>query len=92
MPSYTDEEKITIARQYVLPALMNEAGLTDQNLSIDEAVWPKLVRPLGYDAGIRSLERRLNNLCRKVARMVVEGRVQSVRVDEQNAKEFMELY
>ncbi|OGG24227.1 hypothetical protein A3A79_03505 [Candidatus Gottesmanbacteria bacterium RIFCSPLOWO2_01_FULL_43_11b] len=92
MPSYTDEEKIKIARDYVLPTLLHESGLTPQNLQIDETIWPKLVRPLGFDAGIRSLERTLNSLTRKVARMIVEGKGKSFRVSENNIKEFIESY
>lgn len=92
MPSYTDEEKIKIARDYVLPELMRESGLTKENLTIDSAIWPKLVRPLGFDAGIRSLERTLNTLCRKVALMIVEGKGKNFTVTEQNIKEFIEAY
>jgi ATP-dependent Lon protease len=92
MPSYTDEEKTKIAKDYVLPELLRESGLTTENLTIDEAVWPKLVRPLGYDAGIRSLERGINGVCRKVARMIVEGKTKSVHIDESNVKEFVESY
>lgn len=92
MPSYTDEEKITIAKNYVLPALMRESGLTAENLVIDEALWGKLVRPLGFDAGIRSLERTINSVCRKVARLIVEGKGQSVHLTEENVKDFIESY
>lgn len=92
MPSYTDEEKTTIARNYVLPNLMKESGLTPENLTIDEAIWPKLVRPLGYDAGIRSLERTMNSLCRKVARMIVEGKGNSFHITPENVKEFIQVY
>lgn len=92
MPSYTDEEKITIARDYVLPQLMRESGLTGENLTIDPAIWPKLVRPLGYDAGIRSLERTINGICRKVARFIVEGKGKSFHVNESTIKEFVESY
>ncbi len=92
MPSYSDEEKIKIAKDYVLPELMRESGLTKENLTIDEAIWPKLVRPLGYDAGIRSLERTINGVCRKVATMIVEGKTKSVHVDESNIKDFVESY
>ena len=92
MPSYTDEEKIKIAKDYVLPELMRESGLTAENLTIDEAVWPKLVRPLGYDAGIRTLERTINGVCRRVARMSVEGKGKSFHIDENNIKEFVESY
>lgn len=92
MPSYTDEEKIKIARDYVLPQLMRESGLTNENLRIDDALWPKLVRPLGYDAGIRSLERTINGICRKVARLIVEGKEKSFYINESNIKEFVESY
>lgn len=92
MPSYSDEEKTKIAREYVLPELLRESGLTAENLTIDEAIWPKLVRPLGYDAGIRSLERTINGVCRKVARMIVEGKGKSVHIDESNIKDFVESY
>lgn len=92
MPSYTDEEKITIARNYVMPQLMRESGLTAENLTIADDIWPKLVRPLGYDSGIRSLERTLNSLCRKVARLIVEGKGTKFHVTEQNIKEFIQVY
>ena len=92
MPSYTDDEKIKIAKDYVLPQLMRESGLTGDNLSIDEAIWSKLVRPLGYDAGIRSLERTMNALCRKVAHMIVDGKGTSYRITAENMKEFIEMY
>jgi len=92
MPSYTDEEKTKIAKDYVLPELLRESGLTTENLTIDEAIWPKLVRPLGYDGGIRSLERTINSVCRKIARMIVEGKTQKVHIDESNVKEFIESY
>ncbi len=92
MPSYSDEEKIKIAKDYVLPQLMRESGLTNENLVIDDELWPKLVRPLGYDAGIRSLERTMNALCRKVARMIVEGKGKNFHITKENMKEYMEVY
>ncbi len=92
MPSYTDEEKIKIAKDYVLPQLLHASGLTTKNLTIDDAIWPNLVRPLGYDAGIRSLERTINTLCRKVARMIVEGKGAEFHVGADNIKEFIEVY
>lgn len=89
MPSYSDEEKITIGRNYVLPKTMEEAGLKPNNLVIDEAVWPKIVRPLGYDAGVRTLERTINGICRKVARLIVERKGESFRVTPENVKDFL---
>ncbi|MBI4089329.1 MAG: AAA family ATPase [Candidatus Levybacteria bacterium] len=89
MPSYTDEEKTVIAKKYLLPKIMTQAGLVNNQLTIDDAVWPIVVRPLGFDSGMRSLERTIEGICRKAARLIVEGKVQSVTIAEQNVKEFL---
>jgi ATP-dependent Lon protease len=92
MPSYSDMEKIHIAKDYVLPQLLKESGLSSDNLRISDDIWPKLVRPLGYDSGIRSLERIINGLCRRVARMIVEGKGTSFEVNSDNIKEYIQTY
>lgn len=89
MPSYTDEEKIAIGKNYVFPKLLRESGIKPEQLTIKETVWPQIVRPLGYDAGIRALERTLNGICRKVARLIVEGKVTNVQIMEENVKEYL---
>lgn len=92
MPSYTDGEKIVIGRDYVLPNALKEAGLTEDNLKIDDTLWPKIVRPLGYDAGIRTLERTIEGICRKIAMLVVSGKGQHFHLTEENIKEFLPTY
>ncbi len=92
MPSYSDEEKIRIAKDYVLPALLQESGLKPEQVIIDDTIWAKMVRPLGYDAGIRSLERTINGLVRKIAREVVEGRGQQFKITEANIKAYIQMY
>ena len=89
MPSYTDEEKIAIAKFYLFNRISTSTGLLPKQIVIDEAVWPAIIRPLGFDSGIRSLERTIEGMCRKVARMIVEGRAQSVTITAQNVKEFL---
>ncbi len=89
MPSYTDEEKIKIGRDYVLPRLLKESGITKEQLMIDDVVWPKIVRPLGFDSGIRSLERTINGICRKVARALVEGKGTAFHITQENVKDFL---
>lgn len=89
MPSYTDQEKITIAQKYIMPSSMKSAGLPVGSLTIDDDVWANIVRPLGYDAGIRTLERNVDGVVRKVARMMVEGKTQAVHVTSANVKEFL---
>ena len=89
MPSYTDQEKITIAQQYTLPASMKAAGIPSGSLVIDDDVWVSIVRPLGYDAGIRTLERNIDGVVRKVAKIIVEGKAQSIHVTSENVREFL---
>lgn len=89
MPSYTDEEKTKIGKDFVLPRMIQEAGLEKGMLEIADEIWPKIVRPLGYDAGIRTLERTINGICRKVARLVVEGKGIKFHLREENIKEFL---
>jgi ATP-dependent Lon protease len=89
MPSYTDEEKITIGKSYVLPRMMKESGLPEGSLKIEEAVWPKIVRPLGYDAGVRTLQRTISGICRKAAKMIVEGKGRQFTLTETNVKDFL---
>ena len=89
MPSYTDEEKTVIAKKYIWPRTMKSSGLTNENLKIDDEVWANIVRPLGFDAGLRTLERTINGICRKVARLIVEGKGQNFQVTTENVKEFL---
>ena len=89
MPSYSDNEKITIGRDYMFPKIIKSSGLPEGSLTIDEDAWPLIVRPLGFDAGIRTLERTVQGIVRKVAKMMVEGKTQSFAITTQNAKEYL---
>ncbi|HLB60916.1 MAG TPA: AAA family ATPase [Patescibacteria group bacterium] len=92
MPSYSDNEKISIGRDYILPRQLENTGLTPQQLVIDPAVWQKIVRPTGFDAGIRTLERTLNQICRKSARLIIEQKYNTVRVTPENISKFVEMW
>lgn len=89
MPSYSDEEKMFIGKNYLLPKSLDEAGIGKENLQIDETVWPQIIRPLGFDAGIRSLHRTLQTICRKVARKMVEGQTGSIKLTSENLGEYL---
>lgn len=92
MPSYTDDEKIHIAKEYILPSQIARAALPSGALTIDESVWPKITRPLGFDAGIRTMERTIEGIVRKVAKMIVEGKGREFVINEQNIKQFLPTY
>lgn len=89
MPSYNDEEKIAIGRDFVLPKTKQLTGLLPEQLIIQEDVWEGLVRPLGYDPGIRGLDRLITGICRKAATMVISGQADTVQVNNDNVKQFL---
>lgn len=89
MPSYTDEEKTHIAQEYLFPKALEAAGMDPATISIDASLWPTLIRPLGYDAGIRTLNRTIEGVVRKVALMVVTGQTKTVHLTPDNIKSFL---
>ncbi|OGK50466.1 hypothetical protein A3A55_00805 [Candidatus Roizmanbacteria bacterium RIFCSPLOWO2_01_FULL_40_14] len=89
MPSYSDEEKTAIGRDYVFPKQLTATGLSNETLIIASDVWPLIVRPLGFDAGIRTLERTINAVCRKVAREIIEGKSKKVEITKENIKQYL---
>jgi ATP-dependent Lon protease len=92
MPSYSDEEKTIIAKKYLFPQTMKEFGIKEGSVTIAEDIWPKIVRPLGFDAGIRTLERTIQGLLRKVARQIVENKQSQFNLDLNNIKEYLPTY
>ncbi len=92
MPSYTDEEKIAIAKEYMLPKIIKESGLSADNLTIEEDIWPKIVRPLGFDAGIRTLERTLDGVAGKIAKEIVSGKGKYFHLTPDNIKNYLPSY
>lgn len=92
MPSYTDHEKIVIAQKYVLPGLLEDSGLREDQFVIADDLWPQIVRPLGYDMGIRTLKRTLESAVRKSARIMVEKGYDKVVINQENRKIFLPSY
>jgi ATP-dependent Lon protease len=82
LPGYIEEEKVAIARQFLLPKLGAAHGLDDGQLTIVNAAIQRTIRDYTREAGVRELERQLATVHRKVARQVVEGRERRVRVTE----------
>lgn len=87
--SYTDEEKTIIAKQYTMPKVLKNMGISGEQLIIDDNVWPILVRPVGFDAGLRQLERNIATMVRAVARQIVEGAATPVHITVDNVREFV---
>lgn len=92
MPSYSDHEKTVIAQKYVLPGLLEKAGLKPEQFAIHDDVWPLVVRPLGYDMGIRTLQRTLEGAVRKAARILVEKGYPEIVITLENYQIFLPQY
>ena len=80
IPGYTEEEKLKIAHQFLLPRLAETHGLEPDKLELDDAALSEVVRDYTREAGLREFNRQLASLHRKVARMVVEGREDEIGV------------
>jgi ATP-dependent Lon protease len=72
--SYIEEEKMSIARQFLVPHQLETHGLPDKGLNFSESALRKLIREYTSEAGVRNLEREIANLCRKAARTIAEGK------------------
>ncbi len=72
LPGYTDDEKVGIAENFLIPKKVQEHGLTGKNLTLRRSVIRKIIHEYTREAGVRNLEREIATICRKVARKVVE--------------------
>src|SRR3990167_2080026 len=89
MPAYTDYEKEVIAKDYLLPKVLKEAGLKEGELTFDPNLWGQVIRPLVFDSGIRSLNRTLEAIARKAAKEIVEEKLKSVHITAENLKDYI---
>ena len=89
MPRYTQEDKIKIARDYILPKEFENVALDPSIVRFADDVWPHIIKPFGYDIDIRSLQRTVNSILRKVARSYVEGKVKEVTISKINLPEYL---
>jgi len=87
--SYSDEEKTIIAKQYLLPRVFKNIGLNEKYIVVDDNIWPVLVRPVGFDAGLRQLERNIATMIRSATRRIVEGAQIPIIINAENVKEFV---
>ena len=74
LSGYTEEDKLHIALGYLVPKQIKEHGLKAKNITFSEAALRKIIREYTREAGVRSLERQIASICRKVARQVVKNR------------------
>ncbi|PWH15519.1 MAG: endopeptidase La [Ardenticatenia bacterium] len=73
-PGYVEEEKMGIARQFLIPRQLEEHGLSPAELRFSTQALRTIIREYTYEAGVRNLEREIGRICRKVARRMAEGK------------------
>ncbi len=88
-PGYTEEEKLAIARQFLIPRQLESHGLKSEQIQFSVAALRTMVREYTYEAGVRNLERAIANVCRKIARRVAEGRRAPHRITPSLVTEFL---
>lgn len=89
LSGYTEEEKVQIAQQYLVPKQTKEHGLKPEQLQISENTIRKIIREYTRESGVRNLERQVASICRKAAKDIVSGKSKSVKATVQNLDSFL---
>ncbi len=92
MPSYTDAEKVVIAGKFLLPRVVEENGLDENQIVVKDEVWPLIIRPIGYEGGVRTLKQIIEGMVRGLALRIVNGEKPPFILDKTNYKEFLPSY
>ena len=87
--SYTDEEKVEIAKRHLLPKQLKEHGLKKSQLRLSDNALRKMIAAYTRESGVRVLERQIGRLCRKAAMQLVQGDVKCVSITDMDLKDFL---
>ncbi len=88
-PGYIEEEKLEIARRFLIPRQMEESGLLDKEIAFRDQAVRKIIREYTYEAGVRNLEREIGRVCRKIARLKSENRPRPTRIGPHTVEKFL---
>jgi ATP-dependent Lon protease len=89
LQGYTEEEKVHIAFQYLIPRQIDENGITAEQLEFPEEAVRYIIRHYTREAGVRNLERTIGTVCRKQARRLAEGKTEKLVVTKEAIQEFL---
>ena len=89
LSGYTEQEKLGIAKRYLLPKQLELHGLQRSQLTLSDKMLRSVIREYTREAGVRNLERRLADVCRKAATQVAKGGAQKIRVDDELLREWL---
>lgn len=88
-PGYTEEEKLNIAKYFLVPKQTKEHGLSEELIEITDDALMRIIREYTREAGVRNLEREIANICRKVAVKVAEGKTEKTVVDAEVIPDYL---
>jgi ATP-dependent Lon protease len=89
LSGYTEEQKLHIARNYLLPKQIEANGLNKDELTVDDEALRRIARDYTREAGVRNLEREVGTLCRKVAKQVAEGKATPIHISADDVPEHL---
>lgn len=89
IPGYTEEEKVQIAKRYLITKQVSDHGLNEKQIVFAEGVLQKVISEYTRESGVRNLERSIATLCRKVARQIVQEKRTHVKITAQNIHTFL---
>jgi len=89
LSGYTDEEKLKISRQFLIPRQLEENGITDKHIKLSDEAVLSTINQYTAEAGLRNLEREIGTICRKVARKVAEGRRELHTIKKTNLHKYL---
>jgi ATP-dependent Lon protease len=89
LSGYTNEEKLEIARKYLIPRQFEDNGLSSKTIEISDDAMLRIIGEYTKEAGLRNLEREIASICRKVARKVAEGKPELTRITRANVHSFL---
>ncbi|HEU0003421.1 MAG TPA: endopeptidase La [Ktedonobacteraceae bacterium] len=89
LSGYTEEQKLHIARNYLLPKQLEANGLNKDELTVDDETLRRVARDYTREAGVRNLEREVGALCRKVAKQIAEGRETPIHVTAEQLHDYL---
>ena len=87
--SYTENEKMHIAMEHLIPKQLDKHGLTADQLTISKKALWKMARNYTKEAGVRQLERKIGDICRKTAKEILEGKKKTVHITERNLASYL---
>ncbi len=88
-PGYIEEEKIEIAKRFLIPRQLEETGLDEENIVFQTQALMRIIREYTYEAGVRNLEREISSVLRKIARLKTEGKNYPKHVTPQAIRRFL---